>query len=263
MNKDGFLGRGRDFHESAAVGESLEVKQNDLGSLVLDQVSQEIVFVYIQLVSHGDEFVDSNVFLHKKAQIAEAYPAALSQDGNRAKRKIFPEGPESKGQSMFQIGHPDAVGTNESDSVFSGDPGAGFFKRFPFFSHLGKSTGFNDHPFDPFAAALFQNAGDCFCRGENDGQIDLSIDLLHGAVNPLSESHPFSQTYRENLAWISKGQAILKDVLSKVTLLSGNTDDSDAFRVKELRKSTEIFHYLFFLRLSFLAFSFHPWRFLP
>ena len=91
------------------------------------------------------------------------------------------------------------------------------------------------------------------------------LDMLKAlrGVDSRLQLKCFTAIEIRHLAWISKRQAILKDVLSKVTLLSGNTDDSDGFRVKELRKSTEIFHYLFFLRLSFLAFSFHPWRFLP
>ena len=83
VDQDWFPGLPGDLYESPAVGKSLQIDENNLRPLILDEISKQVVFIYIQLVPDRDEFVEPDILIGQKPEITQPDAPALGQDGDR------------------------------------------------------------------------------------------------------------------------------------------------------------------------------------
>jgi len=74
---NGFGRAAGDVHQSPAVAQALQIEEDQSGTLVRDQVLQQVFGVYVQHVPCGHEFVEPDAFVDHQVEYGHAHAAAL------------------------------------------------------------------------------------------------------------------------------------------------------------------------------------------
>src|SRR6266581_7269037 len=72
------------INEFPSIDYVLEIEEDDLGHRVRAKIFENVVFVHVGLVSHADEFGESNVLPTSIVQDCLSQSTALRSEGNRS-----------------------------------------------------------------------------------------------------------------------------------------------------------------------------------
>jgi|GEM_PF-6268048 len=184
-----------------------------------------MVLVDVQLVADSGELAVPDLFAVKGVQEGERHSSALGDDPDSSAAKDVLHRGERRGQTVRGIHDPDAIGTDETNSVAPRT-----FLQFPpelstAFVVFPEAAALDDHPANTFAAALVHDLRDCAGRRKNDSQVYRVGDLIHRAVDLAAEQYAAVWPDQMDLSRIPEFQQILGNFLPQIGWPGRHTDN--------------------------------------